>query len=137
MKFQIELVCNELVNAKLTYSNCEVTANNARQWELELINDTVITINLPGISISQPLLRVNGFLLNFWLANVKFDNNQLVFTLGPNFSKGYSQRNLQGKLDSINNTTDKTVLDRLIGRSLHLDLVNNLHTLINEKRNLN
>lgn len=81
----------------------------------------------------KPLVRYNGFLLDYWLANITQYDHQLKFVLTETFCQDYKNKNIQGRIDSLNLTqkSSEDVWDKYIGiNNPHHDLVQEIRRYI-------
>lgn len=134
MMYNIVLECTDakIVKAEPTenivnLTDTSVTVSLSTEILLKIYTD------LP-VNSSKCIIRLNGFLINFWLANIKIIDNQIYFPLDSLFYKKYNAKDIQGRLNSLGNNPSTEALDHNIGRNLHPELVNNIKSLINEKR---
>jgi hypothetical protein len=84
----------------------------------------------------DPILRINGFLINKWLGNVEMQGHCLQFSINQDFFKYYREKDLQGRIDSLGSNNRNVTIDRVIGRSSNSDLVAVLKEKIVEKSNI-
>ena len=84
-----------------------------------------------------PKLRIDGFLVDNWVANVKIHDSCLNVRIGDDFAVRYRHKDLQGRISSLGNDPSRIVLDRNVGNELHSDLIDKINTLINEKSSSN
>jgi hypothetical protein len=119
--------------AELYVDSAPLTATVENQWSI-LVTDQPVKI-LVKYKSGVPLLRINDFLINFWLADIQHQENCFWFSLDLNFSKKYNEKDKQGRISSLANRSD-TVLDKTVGRFLHQDLVDDIKKIIHEKRNI-
>ena len=127
----IELFHADLVEASIDGVECDHVSATSRTWRIKECPD-VLTIDFLPTNII-PLLRVNDFLINHWLAGVEINDGVLRMPLGDGFAERYQQRDIQGRLQSLGPDPSAIVLDRNLGRQLHQDLVDQLQNLIYEK----
>ena len=127
----IELFHSDLLEANIADIEPDNITPTSITWHVAGYPD-VLTINFLPKNIT-PLLRVNDFLINYWLADVEIIDGVLRMPLGDDFERRYQQRDLQGRLQSLGPDPSAIVLDRNLGRQLHQDLVDQLKTLIDEK----
>jgi hypothetical protein len=107
-------------------------------------SDTFIWTVKPGHMIEirfspwkiDPLLRINGFLIDKWLANVLVMDHALQFDLPADFFSRYRHKDLQGRLDSLGDNANPITVDRVIGRNLHKDMVEKIKIRLSEKSNI-
>ncbi len=139
----IEIVNSSISSARLlvgcqTYNSTpSLIKNNCVFWEIELPKDEII-IEFDPNSVDKPLLRIDGFLINYWTAKIEHRPGFLKFYYdGTNFFNAYHVNNLQDRLNSLGPDPSDLTVDRVVGRNLHLELVNDLLITIHEKSALN
>lgn len=108
------------------------TPTDKDNWAVEVNDQSIVKITYDS---GTPVLRVNNFLINHWLADVVALPGSIEFRPGLNFSEKYNHKDKQGRLMSLNNVSDQ-VLDRNVGRGYHKSLVQELKKLLDEKRNI-
>lgn len=84
----------------------------------------------------KPLIRIDGFLIDYWLAEIYQQDHQIEFQLGRDFFDRYRNRDRQGRLDSLSDQQKDVehYLDKYIGTdNLYPDLVSQIRDLLNEK----
>ena len=84
----------------------------------------------------KPLLRVDGFLIDYWLADVFQQDHQIELELQPDFFERYRSRDRQGRLDSLSDQQKNIdhYLDKYIGTdNLYPDLLVEIRNLLYEK----
>jgi hypothetical protein len=79
------------------------------------------------------LLRINGFLVNFWLGNISVQDHCLTFDLTEQFYDQYQQKDFEGRISSLGPNPSPLSIDRVIGRNFHQDLVNNIKNNLDKK----
>ena len=84
----------------------------------------------------DPILRLNGFLINKWLANVELQNHCMKFVLDQDFFKKYRDKDLQGRMDSVGANPSNIVIDRVVGRNSNSDVVMLLKERLGENSNI-
>jgi len=133
---QIELEHKQLVSSRLTANTVDVFEISDHQW---IINGSKqgqqVCIYFEPWGI-DPILRVNGFLINKWLGNVEMQNHCLQFFIDQDFVKNYREKDLQGRIDSVGANNRDVTIDRVVGRSSNDDLVSVLKEKIIEKSNI-
>lgn len=133
MRFTIEL-CHPKIKINYVNSLGKILNTTETTVEIEVTADTTVTI-YTNIDIPHAtMIRVNGFLLNRWIADITITNNQLCLSLGADFYKKYNGRDIQGRLNSLGSSPTEAALDRNIGKNLHPELVSEIKTLLDEKR---
>jgi hypothetical protein len=124
-KVTVELENKQLENSSLTINGAEVTPNNisTASWTIkwpEQPQEICIYFQPWGVN---PILRINGFLINKWLANVELQNHCMKFFLDQDFFTKYRDRDLQGRLNSLGDNPGDIVIDRVVGRHSNSDIV--------------
>lgn len=116
----------------------EANAKTTVSIDFETAENKKCTVLFHPFKIS-PMLRVDGFLINYWLAGVQQQDHRLDFDIGPDFFKWYRNKDRQGRLSSLSDEQkrDEHFLDKYIGiDNLHADLVGEIRrNLDNEKSN--
>jgi hypothetical protein len=132
----IEIQHSTLTDAELSIQDQIYPAErqgNVFSWSVELGHRVEIRFRPWKI---DPLLRINGFLINKWLADVLVMDHALQFDLPADFFFRYRDKDLQGRLNSIGDNPNPITIDRVIGRNLHEDMVEKIKTRLREKRNI-
>ena len=96
---------------------CAPTDKN--NWNIKVNDQSIVKITYDS---GTPVLRVNNFLINHWLADAVTLLESIEFCPGLNFSEKYNHKDKQGRLMSLNNVSDQ-VLYRNVGRGYHESLV--------------
>ena len=79
-------------------------------------------------------MRVDNFLLDYWLANIKLWDHQLEFNISKTFYGDYKNKNIDGRIASLTKEQQNIehFWDKYIGiDNLHPDLVDKIKNLIN------
>jgi len=124
-KITVELYHKQLENGRLTINGSEVISNDISKifWEIYLpIQPQEICVYFQPWKI-DPILRLNGFLINKWLGNVELQNHCMKFFLDQDFFTKYRDRDLQGRLNSLGDNPGDIVIDRVVGRHSNSDIV--------------
>jgi hypothetical protein len=134
---KIELEHKQLTNAVLKVNGKELPVDRQNcifAWTISDQNlDIEIAFEPQGLN---PILRIDGFLINHWLGNILLMNHAVTFKLCPDYFKQYQQKDLQGRLESIGSNPTSITVDRVIGRSMHQDLVDKIKEKLSEKSNI-
>jgi|LakMenEpi03Aug12_release.lakeMendotaPanAssembly.Ray.scaffolds.fasta_scaffold334326_2 hypothetical protein len=82
----------------------------------------------------KPIVRFNGFLLDYWLANIQLWDHRLEFTVSKTFYQDYKDKNIAGRIASL--STEHQAIehfwDKFIGiNNLHPELTEEIKKLIN------
>jgi hypothetical protein len=134
----IEIVNSSISSAQLWISDQvhnskpSLIKNNCIFWDIEVV-DCEIIINFNPDSVDKPLLRIDGFLVDYWTAKIEHRPGFLKFWYNKNFFNVYHTNNLQDRLNSLGENPSALTVDRVVGRNLHSELVNELLKTINEK----
>ena len=137
-KITVELYHKQLENGRLTINGSEVISNDISKifWEIYLpIQPQEICVYFQPWKI-DPILRLIGFLINKWLANVELQNHCIKFVLDQDFFTKYRDKDLQGRMDSVGSTPSDIVIDRVVGRNSNSDLVMLLKEKLGENSNI-
>lgn len=105
--------------------------------DLDISGPTRFTANFRPFGI-KPLVRVDGFLIDYWLAGVKQQDHKIDLDIDVDFFARYSQKDRQGRLDSLSDEQKQMphYLDKYIGiDNLYPELVQEIQNLVNEKSN--
>ena len=125
-----EIVFFEHTRQVAACKNCNELSIN-----LNMDTPTMITAQFQPYGI-KPLLRIDGFLIDYWLANVLQQDHQISFELTPNFVEHYRSRDRQGRIDSLSDQQRRVdhYLDKYIGiDNLNSDLLVEIRDLLDEK----
>jgi hypothetical protein len=135
-KIQIELEHKQLVNSRLTANEIDIAKTSSHNWVIKNSEESQkICVFFEPWGI-DPILRINGFLINKWLGNVEMQSHCLQFSITQDFFKYYREKDLQGRLDSLGTNNRDVTIDRVVGRSSNSDLVVVLKEKILEKSNI-
>lgn len=65
----------------------------------------------------RPMVRYNGFMLDYWLSNIMLQDHKFSLTVSPTFFKDYRTKNIQGRIDSLSEAqkNHKHFFDQYIG----------------------
>jgi hypothetical protein len=138
----IELTHPELNSAKLNIASDWIKAqiyqdkNNCLYWNVN-ISDQEIQIEYSPENINKPLLRIDGFLIDYWTAKIEHFPGRLKFHYNKDFVNNYHNNNLQDRLKSLGESPSELTVDRVVGRNFHPHLVSQITTTIDEKSNIN
>ena len=139
---KIELIDSQIQSAVLTagYQHQLAVSSNEKincvYWDINITGSEVIIKFSPN-TIKKPLLRINGFLIDYWTAKIEHWPGHLKFYFDEKFFDQYHLNNLQDRLNSLGTNPSDLTVDRVVGRNLHLELVNKLLETINEKSIVN
>jgi hypothetical protein len=132
----IELFNRTKFNEIKIFINDILTELNTECYRLE----TVFTAELPAkVTVffspdyNIPLIRVNGFLLNMWLADITVTNGKLYFLLTSNFYENYKNKDLEGRIQHFSNEVKnlEDFNDKFIGvNNAYPDLVSDIKKLL-------
>jgi hypothetical protein len=138
-------ICIELEHKQLESSWLSVNETDVRtdvrtdcdhNWCFDLLdNDQLVCVYFRPWKIN-PILRVNGFMVNKWLANVEVQDHCLKFIINKNFFQDYQNKDLQGRLNSLGPNPRDVSVDRIVGRQEHRDIIRSLKEKIIEKSNI-
>jgi hypothetical protein len=132
MSTTYKICVNNIENACLYVDNTLCGTTDECCWQIDVANKLLVRITYQS---GIPVLRVNNFLVNFWLADVVVLPNAIEFWLDQNFFNNYNKKDKQGRLMSLNDVSEH-VLDRNVGRCYNESLVNKLKQMLDEKRNI-
>jgi hypothetical protein len=138
----VEIINSSILSAQLCVDSCvyesqiSLIKNNCIFWDIE-VSDNDIIINFDPSFIDKPLLRIDGFLIDYWTAKIEHRPGFLKFRYNKNFFDVYHANNLQDRLNSLGADPSALTVDRVVGRNLHSELVNELLTIIHEKSTVN
>jgi len=124
-KITVELDQTQLENSRLTIEGVEVAPDDisTAAWTIKWsVQPQEICIYFQPWGLN-PILRINGFLINKWLANVELQNHCMKFFLDQDFFTKYRDRDLQGRLNSLGDNPGDIVIDRVVGRHCNSDIV--------------
>lgn len=135
---KLEIYHKELTTASLCYNNNKIVVdaiNGLCNWSISELPRT-IQIEFHPFKI-VPKLWIDGFLLNFWIADVQQEDHRLVIPIGDDFFERYKNKENRGRVDSLGENPDPIVMDKIVGRNFHKKLVDNIKLKLNEKSSLN
>ena len=137
-KITIELDHKQLENVRLTVNGYEIALDGISKtsWTIDCPNQSQeICVYFQPWKIN-PILRLNGFLINKWLGNVELQNHCMKFTLDQDFFTKYRDKDLQGRMDSLGANPGDIVIDRVAGRHGNSDIVMLLKEKLVENSNI-
>lgn len=105
------------------------------EMDFNINGPTKFTANFRPFGI-KPLLRIDGFLIDYWLGGVKQQDHQIDLDLDVDFFYRYGEKDRQGRLDSLSDEQKQMehYLDKYIGiNNLYPTLIQEIQDLINEK----
>lgn len=132
-QYNIQLDVKKITHAMCAVNNEIIKPHSKWEWNITVSETSVVEIHFFG-SDNVPLLRIDSFLINFWLGDIQYENNKIKFIPGLDFYKKYNTKDKEGRLNSLGPGPSDSALDRNVGRSCHQDLVSEINVLINEKR---
>lgn len=134
---KIELEHKQLTNAVLKVNGKEFAVDQQGCVFSWVVPDQELDIEITFEPWKiNPILRLDGFLINKWLGNILLMDHALTFKLTTDYFKQYQQKDLQGRLDSIGSNPTSITIDRVIGQSMHQDMVDKIKEKLSEKSNL-
>lgn len=80
----------------------------------------------------KPVVRLNNFMLNYWLADILLQDHKLEFNVGKNFYQDYKNKDISGRIAhlSAEEKSLENIYDKYIG-------INNLYPeLVKETKEL-
>jgi hypothetical protein len=83
----------------------------------------------------KPKIRLDNFMLDYWLASILLEDHRVMFDITETFFQDYKDKNIQGR---INYLTDKQksvehFYDKYVGvNNLHPELVDEIKKLISQ-----
>lgn len=83
----------------------------------------------------KPIVRFDGFLLDYWLANIQLWDHRLEFTVNNTFYQDYKDKNIAGRIASLlpEQQSVEHFWDKFIGiNNLHPSLTEEIKKLINK-----
>jgi len=130
---KVEIFHSALERANISVAeNAQKTAmDGSISWEIYTAPELIKIEFFPAHIV--PKIRINDCLINHWLADVNVSQGTLDLPLSVDFVTRYRNKDLQGRKDSLGANAGAIVLDRNIGNELHMDLVETIRNLINEK----
>ncbi len=88
----------------------------------------------------KPIIRINNFLLNTYLANITLYDHMFSFEFNDSFYENYKNKNLTSIQDAVpaNKKNDHLYIDKHFGiDNFNENLVYEIKTILNEKYNSN
>ena len=125
--------CQILIN---DITMIEANAKTTVSIDFKIAEKKKCTLLFHPFKIS-PMLRVDGFLINYWLAGIQQQDHRLDFDIGPDFFKWYRDKDRQGRLSSLSNEQkrDEHFSDKYIGiDNLHADLVGEIRCNLGDEK---
>jgi hypothetical protein len=120
------------------YINTDLVAENINCKKILIaITDTLpvqVAIDFFPFKI-KPIVRVDNFLLDYWLADIKLWDHRLEFNITETFYEDYKNKNIAGRIASLTKEQQNIehFWDKYIGiNNLHSDLVDKIKNLINK-----
>lgn len=132
----IEIEHKLLEQATLKRNDQEIQCQqNIRTYQWEILPECDIEIFFRPWKI-DPLLRLDGFLIDKWLADVLLMDHAMKFRVTGDFFDLYHDRDMQGRLDSLGPNPSPITVDRVLGRNLHRDMVEKIKIKLHEKSHI-
>ena len=106
---------------------------NFLKFSTDLVLPSKITINFSPFKI-KPIVRLNNFMLNFWLADIMLYDHCLEFVVKQTFFQDYKNKDIVGRIAYLPDEQKNVehFWDKYIGiNNMHVDLVNQIKQLIN------
>ena len=128
MKYLLELEHPELERARLFVNDQQLLDTDTKKtWTniVDVYGPTKIELWFWPWKI-KPLLRLNGHLLDYSLANVSQYDHMLCFTIDKNYFENYGQALVNSRISSQfkGGPIDENIYDAVIGHGRrHLDLI--------------
>lgn len=135
MKFNVELEHPELTRVRFVADDVQqIDQSVERTWnsDINIFTKTRIELGFWPWKI-KPLLRVNGHLVDYGLANVDQFDHALSFDLDRNFFDAYGQALVRGRIYSQfkDGAIDDKIYDAVIGYGRrHIDLLESIKKLV-------
>jgi hypothetical protein len=105
------------------------------ELNLDFCRPVKLIVNFKPFGV-KPLLRIDGFLMDYWLAGVKQQDHQIELDIDADFLNRYSIKDRKGRLDSLGPEQKQTdhYLDKYIGiNNLYPELIREIQELLDEK----
>lgn len=123
------------------FHSIKISVNDAIVLEEQNINSvSIVCDSLPAtISVEfspfkiKPIVRIDNFMVNYWLANIQEQEHKLEFNLDDNFFLNYKKKDIESRLNYLTSEQQKIpeFQDKYVGvNNLHPDLVNKIKSLI-------
>ena len=112
---------------------CRVEQTHCENLSVELSTElpVIITVEFQPYGI-RPMIRYNGFLLNYWLADIMLYDHLAEFTVTESFYIDYKNKDIQGRLAHL--SAEEHMMDNLYDKYIG---VNNLYPeLVQEIKDL-
>lgn len=122
----IKIYCDDILVAE--NHDC-----NFLKFSTNLALPSKITINFSPFKI-KPIVRLNNFMLNFWLADIMLYDHCLKFVVKQTFFQDYKNKDIVGRIAYLPDEQKNVehFWDKYIGiNNMHVDLVNQIKQLIN------
>jgi hypothetical protein len=118
-----------------------ISINGVAQLQAQSVTtaQSIIECDVANIQVQfwpfkiKPLVRYNGFLLDYWLANVALQDHQLHLSIDSNFYQLYHAKDLQGRANYLTQEQKQSdhYYDKYIGvNNLYPDLLQEIKQLI-------
>lgn len=81
----------------------------------------------------KPLLRIEGFLIDYWLGGVYQQDHQIEFNLSDDFFDDYRRKDIEGRISYLSESQKNVehFHDKYVGiNNLHPDLLEEIRKLI-------
>lgn len=121
---------NITVNDQLVASECNTKILSVDLDQAAPLN---ILVEFSPFEI-KPIVRYNGFMLDYWLADIYLENHRLMFTVKQTFFEDYKNKNIQGRINSLSvDQMNEHFFDKYIGvNNLYPDVVQAIKSNLNE-----
>lgn len=113
-----------------------VERRDCRHVEFSFDNELPVVVAVDFFPFKiKPIVRFNGFLLDYWLAGIQLWDHRLEFTVSKTFYQDYKDKNIAGRIASLpaDQQSVEHFWDKFIGiNNLHPELVEEIKKLINK-----
>lgn len=101
--------------------------------QVELNVDTPVSVRVEFTPYKvKPIVRLDNFMLNFWLADILLYDHCLEFNISDDFFQDYRKKDIQGRLNHIpKDQKNEHYVDKYIGLdNLYPDLVSEIKKIL-------
>jgi hypothetical protein len=137
MKYQLEIEHRDMVLCKIVLNDKIIDERLSQKCCVFTIvaSDSPLSIWFEPWRI-KPLVRIDGVLVNYALANIDQFDHKIDLILDQNFVNRYRQRDIDYRVKSVfgKRQIDDYVYDSVIGvGQMNQDLLDRIHEIIDDK----
>jgi hypothetical protein len=132
---------NVEISHRTPFQSIKILVNNKVVIEQQNTRSVTVTCDSIPASVSvefspfkiSPTVRINDFMVNYWLADLHKQDHKLDFTLDDNFFSNYKSKDIQSRMGYLTSDQQKIAhfQDKYVGvNNLHPELVDKIKSLL-------